>query len=152
MADEKSGENVIKETDIVFDCPYCGKSLAIDYRGAGLTIPCTDCGGTVEVPIPEGMEITDFDSTGEEQEMRILNLRKSLADARARVEELEEEVDALRERRETLESERMDRVYRLGEIVERVELARRAHAELGDAVEKIAETARGDRPPPEKKE
>ena len=72
----------IKETDIVFDCPHCSKSLAIDYRGAGLTIPCTDCGKNVQVPIPEGMEITDIDSSEEEQEVRILNLRRSLAAAR----------------------------------------------------------------------
>ena len=26
----------IRDTDIQFDCPQCGKSLVIDYRGAGL--------------------------------------------------------------------------------------------------------------------
>ena len=34
----------IRDTDIVFDCPHCGKSLVIDYRGAGLQINCSECG------------------------------------------------------------------------------------------------------------
>ena len=97
MADTPNETAEIKETDIVFDCPHCGKSLAIDYRGAGLTIPCTDCGQEVEVPIPEGMELTDIDSSDEEQEVRILNLRRSLAAAEFRVEQLEAQVAALTE-------------------------------------------------------
>ena len=56
MTDAVEESSEVKETDIVFDCPHCGKSLAIDYRGAGLTIPCTDCGNYVEVPIPDGMD------------------------------------------------------------------------------------------------
>ena len=31
---------IIRDTDIVFDCPHCGHNLAIDYRGAGLQIEC----------------------------------------------------------------------------------------------------------------
>ena len=41
----------IRDTDIVFDCPHCGKNLVIDYRGAGLQINCSDCGEQVLVPI-----------------------------------------------------------------------------------------------------
>ena len=51
----------IRDTDIVFDCPHCGKNLVIDYRGAGLQINCTQCGERVLVPIPEGMELHDLD-------------------------------------------------------------------------------------------
>lgn len=51
----------IRDTDIVFDCPHCGKNLVIDYRGAGLQINCSECGETVLVPIPEGMELNDLD-------------------------------------------------------------------------------------------
>jgi hypothetical protein len=98
MADVLNETSEIKETDIVFDCPHCGKSLAIDYRGAGLTIPCTDCGKDVVVPIPEGMELTDIDSNEEEQEIRILNLRRSLSAAEFRVEQLESQVADLNAR------------------------------------------------------
>ena len=43
-APEEDGGTVIRDTDIVFDCPHCGHNLAIDYRGAGLQIECVNCG------------------------------------------------------------------------------------------------------------
>jgi predicted RNA-binding Zn-ribbon protein involved in translation (DUF1610 family) len=51
----------IRDTDIVFDCPHCGKNLVIDYRGAGLQIKCSECGEGVLVPIPDGMQLSDLD-------------------------------------------------------------------------------------------
>jgi len=112
-------ENEVKDTDIVFDCPYCSKSLAIDYRGAGLTIQCSDCGSDVQVPIPDGMELDDIDSTSEQQEIRIMHLRRSLASAQQRIQQLEAEVDGLNARRVVLERSRTAGLYRIGEIVER---------------------------------
>ena len=58
---EDVDEAEILDTDIVFDCPHCGKNLVIDYRGAGLQINCTECGESVLVPIPDGMELHDLD-------------------------------------------------------------------------------------------
>ena len=56
-ADVPVRENIddaeIRDTDIVFDCPHCGKNLVIDYRGAGLQINCSECGEPVLVPIPD---------------------------------------------------------------------------------------------------
>ncbi len=96
MADEIIKESdEIQATDIVFDCPHCGKSLCIDYRGAGLNITCTDCGEETAVPIPDGMELDDLDSTPQDQEVRIINLRNSLSESEARVKSLEEEVARL---------------------------------------------------------
>ena len=42
----------VPDTDIVFTCPHCGKSHAIDRRGAGLVlvISCTDCRQPITVP------------------------------------------------------------------------------------------------------
>lgn len=127
----------IKETDIVFDCPHCGKSLAIDYRGAGLTIPCTDCGNHVEVPIPEGMDIVDIDSTEEEQEIRIRNLRKSLAAAENRISELEEELDSVISRREALEAARSHALELQKTIRDSMAGARHALDELTRALSAI---------------
>ena len=58
---EDVDEAEIRDTDIVFDCPHCGKNLVIDYRGAGLQINCSECGESVLVPIPDGMELHDLD-------------------------------------------------------------------------------------------
>ncbi|HMP72560.1 MAG TPA: hypothetical protein PKE55_04780 [Kiritimatiellia bacterium] len=40
----------IEPTDILFDCPQCGKSLVIDERGAGYLITCPDCQNEIQVP------------------------------------------------------------------------------------------------------
>lgn len=38
------------EDDLFFTCPHCGKSMAIEKRGMGLTVQCPDCQGLVKVP------------------------------------------------------------------------------------------------------
>ena len=41
---QNADEVEVRDTDIAFSCPSCGKNLVIDYRGAGLEIKCTQCG------------------------------------------------------------------------------------------------------------
>ena len=79
----------IRDTDIVFDCPHCGKNLVIDYRGAGLQINCSDCGKSVLVPIPEGMELSDLDLDPGEILKQLFATRRNLQRAEARAEALE---------------------------------------------------------------
>jgi len=141
MAVEPAESLEIKETDIIFDCPFCGKSLAIDYRGAGLSIPCSDCGKYAQVPIPEGMELTDIDSTEEEQEIRILNLRKSLSSAHDRVRELETEIQELHTRRGSLERSRTTTMSRLATIRSRIGLIRDSMDRIDKALSDIAKAA-----------
>lgn len=131
----------IRETDIVFDCPFCSKSLAIDYRGAGLTIPCSDCGNSVQVPIPEGMQISDLDSTGEEQEALILNMRRSLTVAEERIRLLEAEIDEMDERRRTLEKDRTDKMFKFGAILDKVGSIQESVRAISDSLKKIADMA-----------
>ncbi len=135
----------IKDTDIVFDCPHCGKSLAIDYRGAGLSIPCSDCGNVVEVPIPEGMQITDVDSGTEEQGAIILGLRRSLAASDFRIRQLEAEISEINERRETLEKSRRDNIYQFGQILEKVGLTEKHLRDVAQTLDKIAVIAKESR-------
>jgi len=142
MADNTDDSAEIKETDIIFDCPHCGKSLAIDYRGAGLSIPCTDCGKIVEVPIPEGMELSDIDSSDEEQEIRILNLRRSLSAAEARIEQLESEIEALHSRRENLEKTRTDNMFKFGMILEKIGIIQKTLTDVGKILQEISKIAR----------
>jgi hypothetical protein len=37
-------------SDIKFDCPKCGKSLAIDEQGAGRNVQCPECSQAITVP------------------------------------------------------------------------------------------------------
>jgi len=142
MSDGPDESAEIKETDIVFDCPHCGKSLAIDYRGAGLTIPCTDCGKPVQVPIPEGMEVTDLDSSDEEQEIRILNLRRALSAAEQKIQLLAAEIEELTNRRDALEKVRTQNIYKFGMILEKTGAIQKALEDCLKALQKIAEIAR----------
>lgn len=139
MADNQDSSTEIKDTDIIFDCPHCGKSLAIDYRGAGLTIPCSDCGKMVEVPIPEGMEITDIDSSEEDQEIQILNLRRLLSVAESKNRQLEEDLSELRERREILEHEHSQNIKRTARLRENAATLQVALKAANDVAEKIAD-------------
>jgi len=139
MADEiiKESEE-IQETDIVFDCPHCGKSLCIDYRGAGLNIACTDCGEETAVPIPEGMELDDLDSTPQDQEVRIINLRNSLAQSEARANGLAGEVERLTARCTELKAARDAVMQNASEVRERVTQIEEAQAVIYRAVDGLS--------------
>lgn len=142
MEEYSDESNQIRETDIVFDCPYCSKSLAIDYRGAGLNVQCTDCGRNVQVPIPEGMDISDLDSSVEEQEVRILNLRRTLAMAEERISSLEAELERLRAMDAGAASASVSDNGSLDEIVEQVREIQQAQAEILTRLDFARETSK----------
>jgi len=102
-AEETPEGTEISDMDIVFDCPYCGHNLAIDYRGAGLQVMCVQCGEAVSVPIPEDMHIDDLDVEPGEILKQLFKTRRMLRDAENRIVELEEALDAANAR--ALESE-----------------------------------------------
>ena len=106
----------IRDTDIVFDCPHCGHGLVIDNRGAGLVIACAGCGKPVQVPIPEGMDISDLDQGPENLQLQVRTLRNALLKAENRERELQNLVSGLTERRATLEKARVGQLHRLGEL------------------------------------
>lgn len=139
MADDLIKESdEVQETDIVFDCPHCGKSLCIDYRGAGLNVTCTDCGQEAIVPIPDGMELDDLDSSPQDQEVRILNLRNSLSQCGARVQELEAEVTELRERCTELRAARDAGGQNASEVKDRIAQIEQAQSDIYRAVEGLS--------------
>jgi transcription elongation factor Elf1 len=57
----ESKNPTLSGSDIIFDCGRCGKSLAIDCRGAGLNISCPHCDSELGVPIPEGFDLAELD-------------------------------------------------------------------------------------------
>ena len=87
----------IRATDIQFDCPQCGKSLVIDYRGAGLEIACSQCGASVLVPIPDGMELTDLDLDSGEILKQLFATRRNYQKAESQVQKLKARLVSLQE-------------------------------------------------------
>ena len=87
----------IRDTDIVFDCPHCGKNLVIDYRGAGLQISCTDCGKDVLVPIPDGMELGDLDLDSGEILKQLFATRRNYQKAEMQIHLLKQKLVQMQE-------------------------------------------------------
>ncbi len=92
-----SGDAQINDTDIVFDCPHCGKNLVIDYRGAGLQINCTECGEPALVPIPDGMELNDLDLDPGEILKQLFATRRNYQKAELKVQELKSSLVQMQE-------------------------------------------------------
>ena len=90
-------ESEIRDTDIVFDCPHCGKNLVIDYRGAGLQICCSGCGETVLVPIPDGMELHDLDLDPGEILKQLFATRRNYQKAELEIQSLKARLVQLQE-------------------------------------------------------
>ena len=52
MSEVATSTNSRIDNDIIFECPECTKSFAIDHRGAGLVMACPGCTEMVQVPEP----------------------------------------------------------------------------------------------------
>lgn len=94
---QNAEEADIRDTDIVFDCPHCGKNLVIDYRGAGLQINCSECGEPVLVPIPDGMELNDLDLDPGEILKQLFATRRNYQKAELRIQGLKTRLEQLQE-------------------------------------------------------
>jgi phage FluMu protein Com len=93
----------IQPNDIVFDCPHCGKSLAIDGDGAGMAITCPDCQNVIQVPYPDTLAAeTAADAT----QMQLLH--EQLNAAQNRVAELSAELNVATMKIEHLEKSQSD--------------------------------------------
>ena len=94
----------IRDTDIEFSCPHCSNSMVIDYRGAGLQINCSECGESVLVPIPDGMELNDLDLDPGEILKQLFATRRNfqkaelqIAALKARLVQLQETLGVMQE-------------------------------------------------------
>jgi len=97
LATQSADEAEIRDTDIVFDCPQCGKSLVIDYRGAGLQINCSECGEPVLVPIPDGMQLADLDLDPGEILKQLFATRRNYQKAEIEIQSLKSRLVQLQE-------------------------------------------------------
>jgi DNA-directed RNA polymerase subunit RPC12/RpoP len=122
VAKEKGiGPNAeIHDTDIIFECPHCAKSLAIDQRGAGLMISCPDCGARIQVPLPEGVDEPpahqSIPAFRGEYDSQVRNLREALENSRGKVQHLMDSMEEVRKRRSYLEKLRVESLSRYERI------------------------------------
>jgi ribosomal protein S27E len=126
--DEVSEE--IKSTDIVFACPACGHNLAIDYRGAGLQINCTQCGMPTLVPIPGGMEVSDLDIPSGELLVQLFQTRTMMHKRDQQIAELTQVVESLKARRSELERSRLNSLHRYAELSHMCQAINRSQSEI----------------------
>lgn len=97
------GDAEIRDTDIVFECPNCGKQLVIDYRGAGLQINCSGCGTQVLVPIPDGMQLVDLDLDSGEILKQLFATRRNYQKAELQIQSLKVRLSQLQEALEVMQ-------------------------------------------------
>ena len=130
----------IHEGDILFDCPFCGKNMAIEAAGAGLMVPCANCGKQVQVPIPdsrtpeapvaEPARPAGLGAGGDDPEATIRQLDAALAMANQQVDRLVAEKEALQERRAFLEQTRIANTARLDQLTQEM-------AAMQDALDRV---------------
>ena len=153
MSDEWTSppdDTEVREGDILFECPYCAKSMAIETAGAGLMVPCANCGRPVQVPIPDSttpdapvVEGASPASRGEEDpQLLIRQLDSALAMANEQIDRLMGEKEALQERRAFLEQVRISNAERMDRITAELATVQKA---LARALEQLAE-ARAEKP------
>ena len=114
----------VREGDILFDCPYCGKNLAIEAAGAGLMVPCAGCGKPVQVPIPDAATPEapvaavprPVPAENEDPQDTIQQLDAALTMANQQIDRLMAEKEALQERRALLEQIRVTGAARLEQV------------------------------------
>ncbi len=122
----------IRQTDIVFECPSCGKSLAVDEKGAGLVITCPDCGAQVVVPDREPTQ-EELDTASFQNPEQIQMLVESLGNSQQKIRELTDQLDVSEKKRHRLESTRETTNQRFERIREDV-------ASIQAALDRIVDT------------
>lgn len=127
----------IKSTDILFPCPSCGCNLAIDYRGAGLQINCTQCGMPTQVPIPGGMEVSDLDLPSGELLVQLFQTRTMVHKRDQQIAELTQVVESLKARRSELERNRMNSLHRYAELAHMCQSISRAQADVTSVLSRM---------------
>ncbi len=153
MSDEQNssaGDAEVCEGDILFECPYCAKSMAIEAAGAGLMVPCANCGRPVQVPIPDaatpeapvGGKASAAYATEEDSQTVIRQLDSALAMANEQIDRLMSEKEALQERRAFLEQVRISNAERMDRITAELATVQKA---LARALEQLAD-ARAEKP------
>ena len=126
MTDAETALSEFTEDDIIFECPFCSKSMAIDKRGMGLTINCPQCDGLVRVPTVSESTEGDPDSVS----MPVDSLADALEESRLELEALQEKLVAVETVRTQLEEQTRDHE-------EKLTLLRREFGNIQSALDQV---------------
>ena len=125
----------IMPTDIVFDCPNCNHNLVVDYRAAGLQVPCSQCGTIIQVPIPDGMLLDDLDCDPGEILQQLLQTRRMLVKAENAAQKMGDKViemtEQMAEYRKALQAIKV----RMETLQNALDEANAAQAEIASLIE-----------------
>jgi uncharacterized Zn finger protein (UPF0148 family) len=137
MENQNTTENVgvDKERDILFDCKFCGKSLVIDRRGAGLMVRCPDCNNELEVPR------LDEDMADQKEEEYI---EEDGTIKNERLQALLTELDELRYRRNMLEKKQSEYGMCLRAISQQLLMIKKALNQIDDLILSMKEVSGSD--------
>lgn len=134
------------ESDILFDCPKCGKSMCIDEQGAGRVVSCPDCGAQMRVPIPERMRAGAGAGQGPAPGEDYTAARESEAGEatvlRERVDRLEVTMEEVQARKRLLEKLRIDHSLRFERIRSELVLIQAAIDRINDQLQDVSGPAR----------
>ena len=150
MPDPDNKPTELVNNDIVFECEYCSKSLAIDYHGAGLTIQCPDCGKDIQVPIPDGVDISDIDYDLDKLQAKEIEEPKELItdeESRKSAEQINNmvtELDEFRFRTRYLEKELLQFTKGVKNINHQMDAIRKALDQITNIADSLTEKSSND--------
>lgn len=127
MTDTETNTAEFTEDDIIFECPFCNKSMAIDKRGMGLTINCPECDGLVRVPTVS--ETTD--NSPDSVSMPVEGLADALDESRQELDDLKSKLATVEELRKKLEEQTR-------EHEEKLTLLRREFGNIQSALDQVS--------------
>ncbi len=148
MADNTHNSVKLEDHDIVFDCEHCGNSLAIDIKGAGLKMQCPECKRHITVPIPDGLDLADIDSSLAESPNA--SVGDALADEPGydggddRMNALLTELEELRFRTQFLEKKRIEYQAAVRDLANQLDSMRIAMKEMDDTLGGLVEKSSDD--------
>ena len=115
IAESVTGEAGIRETDVVFACPYCEKSMVIDQQASGLMVTCPDC--KEEVIVPRVSQIQpDHGGIQLTPDQRIESLTHALQASHEDIRRLSTHLQEVSKRRKVLEQLRTGNIRRMEQV------------------------------------
>jgi hypothetical protein len=128
----------IMPTDIVFDCPNCNHNLVVDYRAAGLQVPCSQCGTIIQVPIPDGMHLEDLDCDPGELLQQLLQTRRMLVKAEQAAQQMGEKIVEMTQKVADYRKALLAVKARVETLQEAAELANTTRQEIVTQIDAVA--------------